>query len=172
MRKVRWHFILFWVALFFFWYTWPTEGYAQDNFDHKLIVKLGEMMKVETPKTIRVERLSQKGMLSEYRDFVMADCMRVKGSQWFQYCFEASRIALKGSFVHGLWVQKKEQSDFHIRVYERSGIDVVVHEFLHWYLHYSTEPNGVVNNHSVLTPMVNAILTSEEFVNWLDKEGG
>lgn len=26
MKKVRWHFILFWVALFTFWYTAPTEG--------------------------------------------------------------------------------------------------------------------------------------------------
>lgn len=29
MKKVRWHFVLFWVALFTFWYTASTEGQEQ-----------------------------------------------------------------------------------------------------------------------------------------------
>lgn len=33
MKKVRWHFILFWVALFTFWYCAPTEGKATSNED-------------------------------------------------------------------------------------------------------------------------------------------
>jgi hypothetical protein len=30
MRRVRWRFILFWAALFLFWYTFPVEGYEEE----------------------------------------------------------------------------------------------------------------------------------------------
>lgn len=48
MRKVRWHFILFWVALFVFWYTFPTEGYE------------GEITLKVTPK-IQIAPLGKRG---------------------------------------------------------------------------------------------------------------
>lgn len=108
--KVRARWVAFWVMLFLLWYTWPTECFAQDDFDTRLIIKLSEMMKVEPPKTILIERLSQKEMLSQFRDYVMTECLRVAGMERFQYCNDLSRQATSNAFVHGHWVEKKDPS--------------------------------------------------------------
>lgn len=172
MTKINWRRVAFLVLVFIFVYFAPTEGFNDDekSFDERLVIKLSEILKVEPPKRILVERLEQKELLDEYGDNVMSECMSGQMER-FHYCAAVARQAVKGSFVHGFWIPEDDPTFLHIKVYKRDGIEAVIHEYLHWYLHHSTNPEGLINNHGILTPMVNALLTSAELIEWLDKEG-
>lgn len=168
---VNWRRVAFIVLIFIFVYFAPTEG-QEKSFDERLIVKLSEILKVEPPKKILVERLEQKELLDHLADSVMSECMKFGGgAERFHYCVEVARRSVQGSFVHGFWIQEDDPTFLHVKVYKRDGIEAVIHEYLHWYLHFSTKPEGTINNHTVLMPLVTTLLVSEELIKWLEKEG-
>ena len=138
---------------------------AQPDFNTRLVVKLGEMLGVK-PSKVQVELLSQKKMLGDYKEAMFTACM-MGIAERFPYC---SQIKVEGIFVQGIWVEEKDPEFVHIRMYQRAGVDVLIHEFCHWYLHHSTRPKGIANTHGVVEALATSLLISDEFIAWLEKE--
>ena len=139
---------------------------GEQSFDQKVVVKLTEMLGVETPGKIMIERVEEKELLSDLKQYMMRDCLQGRIDR-FPYCSEAIRNS--NMFVHGIWLEK-ERNVLHIKLHKHAGLDALIHEFCHWYLHHLTKPPGMLNNHEVLLPLAMTLLVSEEFVSWLEKE--
>lgn len=133
---------------------------AQD-FNTRLVTKLSEMMGVPTPK-MRIEVVSQKELLDDYRSFLFRECMS-KNHNRFETC---RPVDISGVFVHGIWIPEKDGS-LHVKVHKNSGMDALIHEFCHWYLNQVTP---FLNNHTVLETIVGSLLSSPELLAWLEKE--
>lgn len=142
-----------------------TVSYAQEktDFNTRLVIKLSEILGVKPPTKIKIEMVSQKEMLEDYREYLMAQCMGGR-VQRFEYC--AQTIKVEGVFVHGVWIPEKDGS-LHIKIHKNSGMDAVVHEFCHWYLN---QMSPLLNNHTALESIVNVLLSSPPLLEWLEKE--
>ena len=146
-----------------------SGGLGELDFDTRLIHKLSQILNVTPPTKILVERLDQKELLGDLRGTILKNCMGGR-PDLFQYCAEVARQYTETAFVHGIWIEEKDPTFLHIKLYKRSGIDALIHEYLHWYLNYKTRPHGVINTHEVLLPLVTTLLASNELQVWLEKE--
>ena len=142
---------------------------GEPSFDTRVVEKLSQMLGVARPQRILVERVEQKELIGEVRRSIMVSCMQGQIVR-FQYCSEASKA--NNLFVYGLWIKEKDKNFLHIKLHKHAGLDSLIHEFCHWYLHYQGETEGLLNNHEILLPLASTLLVSEDFVSWLEKEEG
>lgn len=137
---------------------------AQD-FNSRLVQKLSEILNVPAPTKLTIELLPQKELLEMYRKLLIADCMK---GQFTKFIPCSQSVKVEGVFIHGYWVTEKDKGHLHIQLHRNAGIDALVHEFCHWYLHNLS--NGFLNTHEVLEPLVTSLLVSPSFIEWLEKE--
>lgn len=138
----------------------------EQSFDTRVVLKLSEMLDVKPPTKIFIERVEQKELLGDLRHTILVACMMGRVDR-FQYCSEAARESQM--FVHGIWLEEKPEV-LRIKLHRHAGLEALIHEYCHWYLHYRTKPYGLINNHEILVPLTATLLTSPEFVKWLEKE--
>lgn len=141
---------------------WGTPVCAQD-FNTRLVLKLSEILGVEAPKKIVIEVVSQKELLGDYRNYLVANCIGNDHSRAF-FCMQ--NVVVEGNFVHGLWIPEKDGS-LHVKLHMNSGMDALIHEYTHWFLNQLAP---FLNNHTVLETVVARLLTSPELLEWLEKE--
>lgn len=160
--------VLLVVAFVFLFLVWGLKslGAEEQNFDVQVVHKLSQMLNVEPPKNIIIERVSQKRLLGEMRGSIMQACMMGRVER-FQYCADVAQV--RYMFVQGLWIEQGFDT-LHIKIYKNAGVDALIHEYCHWYLHYRTAPSGLINNHEVLIPLATSLLVSDEFIAWLERE--
>ena len=141
-----------------------TSVSAQD-FNSRLIVKLSEIMGVTAPTKIEIEIVSQKKLLNSYRDMLWNQCLDGHPER-FNYC--SQNVDTRGTFVHGVWIKEKDPNHLHIQIHQNSNaVDVVIHEFCHWYL---GRLSPLLNNHVTLEALAKEILVSQPLLDWLERE--
>lgn len=141
--------------------------FGGQSFHVKLIHQLSVMLNVTPPAKITIEYLTQKELQDEYKGMVFQGCWQGNVAR-VGYC--ANLVHSQRVYVHGVWVPEKDPTHLHIKIHKDSGIDSLVHEFLHWYLWHLTKPPGVLNVHEVVNPLTDALLTSPELIAWFEKE--
>jgi len=141
-----------------------STSYAQEDFNTRVIIKVSEMLNTEPPKRILVEVVSQDKLQEIYK------------AEQFRACFGGNFRNLEPCadyvdslevFIHGTWRKEDDPTYLHIYLYEKAGINVLIHEYFHWWLHYRTTPVGIVNNDTLAESMMKAIIVSPTFVRWL-----
>jgi hypothetical protein len=153
----------------------PCNAQTTD-FNAQVVEKVLVMVKAEMPETIHIiYHESQKEFLGLLENERYKDC--IEHSNPFDptaraYCLEVSRI--RKSFLHGLTLLKEnDETKLVIHVYRSpSGVPIqtVVHETLHVWLHFQSEPDGFLNSEPVVRLLTEQVLTSDEFKAWLDKK--
>lgn len=133
----------------------------------RLIHKLSQILRVTPPTKIEIEVLSQEDLQNKFRGETFNTCMAGNPNN-FQSCSQYIRNLR--TFIYGKWEYEENPQHFHMLLYEGAGVDVVIHEFLHWWLHHQTDPPDLLNNEATVNLMVNAIISSPEFHKWL-REG-
>jgi hypothetical protein len=162
-----------WVLAFFLFAS--SSALANDDppvsFDVKLFHKLSEMLGTQPPTNIIVEIQSAKELNDWYRGFVFRACM--SGLQLDPFGIAVTMCHKQREsgavMIYGRW-QRVDSETLHIIIQKTVGVDTKVHEFLHWWLHYRSTPNGILNSELIIRPMVDHILASEEFQRWLDEQ--
>lgn len=141
-----------------------SASFQAQDFNTRVVVKLSEMLKVPVPTKIEIEVVSQEKLQNDYRREQVAMCLHQTNGD-FPYC--ASYAQSLKLFIYGHWEPQGDPTHLKIVLYERAGPDVLIHEFLHWWVHNSTEPKGILNNETNVEGMMKSILSSQEFVEWL-----
>jgi len=137
---------------------------APTDFNTRLVAKLSEMTKTEMPKKLEIELVSQKKLQDQFKGEQMGDCLQETNGN-FPYCIQL--VESINVFIHGHWIPEKDPTHLHIVLWEKAGADVLVHEYLHWWLSYKTEPRGMVNTESIVDIMVRQVMTHPDFIEWL-----
>ena len=139
------------------------SAHAEEDFNTNLISKISEILKTEPPVKVEIEFMVQEKLQNEYEKYLFTSCLRTtKGN--VKYCQDYSSDSKV--FIYGLWIPE-EPGHFHAKIYEKAGMDTIIHEYLHWWLHYRTEPNGVINNEQMVQYLTSLVITSPTFLKWL-----
>jgi len=134
------------------------------DWNAKLVVKLSQMTNSPVPTKIEIEVVSQAKMQEMYRDDIFNDCLLATRGN-FEGC--AFQVQSRRVFIYGKWVEEDDPKHLHILLYEKAGVDTIVHEYLHYWLHSKTAVKGMLNTEPIVDAMTVQITTSPEFIRWL-----
>jgi len=134
-----------------------------EDFNSKVVKQLSVMLGVPAPTSVNIELKTEAEMRDIFTGVMLNACMHGDQTRFF-----LCRMQIPETFVHGYWLPEKDKTKLHIFIYKRSGIDVLIHEYLHWYL--SNVGDGLLNTHEVLEPIATRLLISKQFTDWLAKE--
>lgn len=135
----------------------------QPDFNTQLIHKLVEITRSPTPTKIEIETLSADKMLHLYKEDIFGQCLR--SGRDSLTC--AAIISSIQSFVFGIWEEEKDPLHLHIYLYEKAGMKVLIHEFMHWRMSILSEPRGIMNEEQIVEALATRIILSSEFQKWL-----
>lgn len=57
--------------------------------------------------------------------------------------------------------------DFNTKLDSRAGVESIIHEYFHYWLHYQTEPAGMLNDEQTVQRLTALLMASPEFYEWL-----
>lgn len=141
-------------------------AFGEENQHRAVILKVADILKVSPPR-ITIEYKTQEEMRQWLIDEMYKECARRTPSGIARLQCRVSQDDLN-AFVFGRWVKEDDPNHLHIVLWTGASIEVVVHESLHFFLHNTTEPAGMVNDHRIVNPMTMLIITSREFTKWLE----
>lgn len=122
-----------------------------------IVVGLSILLGSPVPSKIDIEIVSQAKMQSIFKEDAMSRCMNGEPTA-FPRCSEY--VQTLRVFVYGMWVREKDPKHFHIRMSEGAGVNVLVHEYLHYWLN---SINPLINNDATVEELTKSIMTSPEF---------
>jgi len=140
--------------------------------DEKLFTKLSEMMKVTPPTKVTVEVVPIDHLIDWYKHFVFTQCLNglPRDPFNFSFFFCGKQRENVNVIVFGRWVEEKDPGHLHIQVIPDAGMQVKVHEYMHWVTHYRTDPVGITNSEQTVEHLTDLVLVSSEFQDWLGKQ--
>jgi len=146
-----------------------AEGSTKD-FNVLLIEQLSRMVGL-TPTKITINYETQEKMREAFVLDVYLRCManqRPEPEQIEEAMFRCRVSNNARIFVYGFWKRDRDDAGhIEITLYRQAGINTVIHEFVHWYLHNSIPVDGLLNDESVVEPIVSRIIADPRFVKWL-----
>ena len=148
----------------------PTMAYAQKDagFYGAVVDQVSLMFKVDSPTRIQVELLTQKELQKWFKEEFVKNCTKGWRGNIDRRIYCSQEADNVKAFLKGRWIPEDDTGYFHVILHENSGLETFIHEYMHYVLHYMTEPAGLVNDHAVLHPMVVDIMTSPEFIEFLE----
>lgn len=150
------------------------EASCQELDDNtRLFNKLSEVMQVDPPQKVTVDIVEPKKLIDWYRGWTFSQCTRGLPFHPIVVSLCGKQSQSWNGFIYGRWIQEKDPTHLHIQIVgvngvAGAGIDTIIHEWVHWYLFYSTEPNGISNTEELTRLLTIQLLTSKEMVDWLD----
>jgi hypothetical protein len=140
---------------------------APADFNTRLVYKLSEMTNSPVPTKIEIEVVSQDKLQKMYRNDIFNSCIVVTRGNFDGCAFQAQS---RNVFIYGKWVDERNPKYLHIVLYEKAGVDTLVHEYLHYWLNSQTVREGMLNTEQIVDLMTVQITTSPEFIRWLGGE--
>lgn len=151
-----------------------VQCYAQEaEFNARLFVQLSHMLKTKPPTKVTVEIKSAEDLLEWYRTWLYQSCMngRLNDPMLINVTNCAREREFTSGFVYGRWIEdQNDPGHLHIQLVEHTAVRTRIHEYMHWYLHYSTVPHGLINREQIIEPLTVSVMTSPQFMEWLDDQ--
>ncbi|OGN35693.1 MAG: hypothetical protein A3F98_03330 [Candidatus Yanofskybacteria bacterium RIFCSPLOWO2_12_FULL_41_8] len=154
----------------------PTIVEAQDKIWNQadsnsfIIGKLSEMTGAK-PSRVTITYVAQKELHDFYLKEAYQECLASKSTIDISVINGCRAVGENARFIiYGRW--NKDQNDpshLDITLWREAGFETLVHEFVHWWLNTLTPSRGLLDDHTILSPIVNKIITEPEFLRWLEK---
>lgn len=141
------------------------------SLHERVILKVSSILRMDPPAKITIRYRTQKQMREWYAESASRECASHYPPG------HPARIGCRvdpdnlNVFIFGRWVDHDDDpGHLEIVLWEGASVEVVVHEYLHWWAYNHTDPKGVINSHNIVDPLVRQILTHRAFTSWLETQ--